>query len=459
MAFLRENSLVALLQASKIAVDKKLLFSTSSSVRDSALEKETSQNSRPLADTVEQCRCNIAISKEVLEQAVTLPSRGGALGSLLSLLLTSRIIEQQMEMIKTISFLLNDKGNRKQLLELEASSVILQMMSDSPPSDPTNIPLLMLALRTLANLVAKEDSEKIDLWQDFRPEDHPLLLLVAGNHLSRPQLAEVLVLLRDVSFSGDSCSGLVLIQPHLLLSMEALLHPLTDNEVLLQALMIVRIASTNASCEDLALWTRLLFRLVPLLIGKVLNSTETNQALTFVDMSLTILINLAGQSSKRFREAIAGAGFVVPLLGLLQKNVQASIRTSASLILAAISESSSLARTQLSRTIPIKCILTALSFQAATTKDQDATVGLLVTLSQLASTNASALLILRQMGAIHTMELLSQDCDCDIAEEAENLVDLLSCSGKRIVRGSTYDWQGGSDMSVTITLPSNCAPS
>ena len=448
---------------------KALLFSSGSSFleQDSGSDQECKKH---------QPRHNIATSKEVLEAAVTLPSKGGlsgpgpggALGSLLSLLLSTKSLRPRTECFETLNFLITDKGNRRTLLELNASSVILQVMAETHPSIPESIELLLLAMRTLANLVGKQDafsdSEKRFIWtqQDFKPDSthpvrHPLLVLLSSSHLLSPsQLSEFLVLLKQLAFtdrcSQDGSRGYNLIQPSLLLSIENLLHPSTDGEVLLRAMTIVKAASTGALCDrDLAIWNRLLFRLVPLLVGRILHSSSSS----LVDMALSTLLNLA-EKSKRFREAIVGAGFVVPLLSLVNKNIRPpSIRTSSSLLLAAIAESSSLARTQLSRAVPLRCILNSLSFQEAAIEEQDANIGLLICLSSLATSNPTTSLLIRQMGGTAKLERLADDDNCDVAEEAEQLLDLLSL-GKGVMRGTTIDWRS-TDANITITLPSNFA--
>ena len=453
------QSAIKPLEDEDAAWSKKLLFNSSGFSGSSFLEDTEAGD----AEGRKHDRHNIATSKEVLERAVTLPGGGpgGALGSLLSLLLSSKgKAARRTECFETLNFLLSDKGNRKTFLELEASSVILHVMSEVLPSSQENIELLLLAMRTLVNIVGKQDacsdSEKCAIWHEYTAEDHPFLLLLSASHLlSRAQLAELLTLLKQLAFA-DRCSedgSRSLIQPQLLMSIESLLHPQTDGDVLLKAMALVKAASTGALCDDLAVWTRILFRLVPLLVGRILNNSKSS---LLIDTALTTLLNLA-ERSRRFREAIVGAGFIAPLLSLVNRNVRpASIRTSSSLILAAIAESSSLARTQLSRAVPIRCLLNAVSFQDGSIEDQGTNIALLICLSQLVSTNPTALHLLRQMGGIPKLERLAEEDDCDVAEEAENLLDLLS-QGKQMIRGSTFD---SSDANITITfrgVPSNFA--
>lgn len=421
-------------------------------------------------DNPKKGRCNIAKAKELLAEAVSQSqsslARGGALGSLLSLMTSSEDIERIHECFESLSFLSLDKGNRRTLLDLSTSYYILRVMKELQLSDPSNTEIHLLGLRTLCNLVgASKDplspTERRKIWEEGE-DVHPLITLILSPSINRQpsQLAEALSLVHRLAFVQEDSldEGMTLLEPNLLSSVGNLLHPLTETSVMINALKILKSASTSALAKHLPLWTKILFRLVPLLISG---------SLVAVDTSLIIIMNLVYRS-KRFRDAVFAAGCITALLSLVQKQHPMSQRIASSLILAALAESSSLGRQQLSKEVPLRCILKAMQQHQPQHKqsDKDSVIlGLLLCLTQLATSSIENVVgtLLCQMGAVSVIESIAdQSHDDDIALATAELLGTLS-QGHKLLRGASFhDW--GSDAKIFIQVPphqklNQCTPS
>ena len=265
---------------------------------------------------------------------------------------------------------------------------------------------------------------QVQLWS------HPsigALLSLMSNKQPASRLSSAISFVRKVAFRADTS----LIEPRWLTAVADVLHPCTDQAVLMKALRFFRAASKVPLAEHLPAWHSAVFRLVPLLVptqqlpaasggSRCSNASTASVAArsTVSEEALAVLLNLSEHAA--FKNALYASGSLQPLLSLLSAPSKAT-RISAACILSQMSDVG-LGREALCQEASLLTLLRALQSTACV----EVSIGLLYVLNQLTAYKQTVKGVLRQCGTVPMLlKLLKRTCDEDALLGIVQLLELL----------------------------------